>query len=138
MVPIPNANLLSLDLGVYGHSNAETGYRNSTYSMEAVFLTVLDPSSVQIVHRMRSISKSESILTGRFCDPRGVEVYCVSSLAHSADRRTILLRMATGDQQMVEDGDRYMGSLDSIHSSRCVIVKYYPTLLPMIILSAAV
>jgi len=31
-----------------------------------------------------------------------------------------------------------MGILDSNHSSRCGIVKYYPTSLPMIISSAAV
>jgi len=64
--------MLSLDLGIYGHSNAETGYRNSTYSIEAVFRTVLDPSSVQIVYRMRSISKSEvranwSLLQSTWC-----------------------------------------------------------------------
>ena len=62
--------------------------------MEEVFLTVLEPPSVQIVYQMRSISKSGVlILTGRDCDPCGVEVECVSGLAHSASRCTILLRM---------------------------------------------
>ena len=43
--------------------------------MEEVSLTALDPSSVQIVYRMRSISDSGvHVLTGRYCDPRGVEV----------------------------------------------------------------
>jgi len=62
--------------------------------MKEVFLTVLDLSSVQIIYQMGSISNSKvRVLTGRDCDPQGAEVDCASDLAHSAGRRTILLRM---------------------------------------------
>jgi len=103
LVPIADTNMLSLDLGVSGHSHVNTGRRNITDSKEEAFLTVLHPSSVQIIYQMRSISKSEvRVLTDRGCDPRCVGVECISSLAHSAGRRTILLRMPQpGDQQMI-------------------------------------
>jgi len=87
--------MLSLDLGVYGHPHVDSGFQNNTDNMEEAFLTVLDPSSVQIVYQMRGISKPEvrSHPYWTCCDPRGVEVECVSGLVHSAGRRTILLRM---------------------------------------------
>jgi len=80
--------------GVYGHSHVETGCRNSTDGMEEVSLTALDPSSVQIVYRMRGISDSGvhvpnwTLLRSTWC--RGG---CVSGLAHSAGQCTILLKM---------------------------------------------
>ena len=59
--------------------------------VESQFITT---STYDFVYQMRSISKSGVlILTGRDCDPRGVEVEWISGLAHSASRRTILLRM---------------------------------------------
>jgi len=134
--------MLSLYLGVYGHSHVETCCQNSTVSMEEVFLTVLDPSSVQIVYRMRSIYISKSgvrVLTGHYCGPRGVEMGCVSGLAHSAGRRTILLRMPQQVTSGLMIGRRrqiYGHFLDVNDSSFCSIVKYYPNLLPMIVLSA--
>jgi len=68
-----------------------------------VFLTVLDPSSVQNAYRMRSISKSGvRVLTGRYCDPGGVGVGCVSGLAHSAGRRAYYIteNATVGDQRI--------------------------------------
>jgi len=103
--------------------------------MEEAFLIVLDPSSVQIVYVMRSISKSEvRVLTGRDCDPRCVGVECVSGLAHCAGRRTILLILPQqGTSRCMIGRRRQMyGILDTNHRSCCSIVKYYPIFLPMV------
>jgi len=130
--------MLSLDLGVYGF---DAGCRNSPGSMEEVFLTVLGPSSVQIVYRMRSINISKSgvhLLTGRYCNPCGVEVECVSGLAHSTGRRTILLKMPqrTGDQQMIGSWRQIYGHFGYERLVLLLYREYYPNLLPMIVLSA--
>ena len=86
---------------------------------------------------MRSISKSGVlILTGRDCGPRGVEVECVSGLTQCQSTYYIAENATAGDQQMIGSRRQIDGLLETNHLSCCGIVKYYPKLLPMIVLSA--
>jgi len=109
--------------------------------MEGVFPTVLDPSSVQIVYRMRSISKSGAGPRPNLTLLRSTWFRGGVSLRFGAQcwSTYYITENATAGGQQIHDRktEADIGHfLDMNDSSFCGIVKYYPNLLPMIVLSA--